>query len=100
MDQIEGHERYALEFGPILLAIVGTADARLRTSGTSAQGLTSQLRTFPGPPLHFAIDGDSDHRYMPYYAIKEESHRQLPVPRTLASEHPSMSRRRRCPHHS
>lgn len=79
MDQIEGHERYALEYGPILLAIAGTDEARLRTSGTSAETLTSQLKTIPGQPLHFAIDGDSDHRYMPYYAIKEETFTCFPV---------------------
>jgi DUF1680 family protein len=79
IDQIEGHERYALEYGPILLAIVGTDDARLRTSGTSAQSFTSQLKSIPGQPLHFSIDGDSDHRYMPYYAIKEETFTCFPV---------------------
>ena len=79
MDQIEGHERYALEYGPILLAIVGSDEARLRTSGTSAQSLTSQLRAVPGQPLHFAIKGNSDHRYMPYYAIKEEAFTCFPV---------------------
>jgi DUF1680 family protein len=79
IDQIEGHERYALEYGPILLAIVGTDDARLRTSGTSAQSFTSQLKAIPGQPLHFSIDGDSDHRYMPYYAIKEETFTCFPV---------------------
>jgi DUF1680 family protein len=79
IDQIEGHERYALEYGPILLAIVGTDEARLRTSGTSVQSFTSQLKPVPGQPLHFAIEGDSDHRFMPYYAIKEEAFTCFPV---------------------
>jgi uncharacterized protein len=79
MDQMEGHERYALEYGPILLAIVGTDEARLRALGTSAQSFTSQLKAVPGQPLHFAIEGNSDHRYMPYYAIKEETFTCFPV---------------------
>jgi hypothetical protein len=79
MDQVEGHERYALEYGPILLAIVGTDEARLRISGTSAQGLMSQLRAVSGQPLHFAINGNSEHRYVPYYAIKEEAFTCFPV---------------------
>jgi hypothetical protein len=79
MDQIEGHERYALEYGPVLLAIAGTDEARLRTSGTSDRSFTSQLNAVPGQPLHFAIDGYSDHRYMPYYAIKEEAFTCFPV---------------------
>jgi uncharacterized protein len=79
IDQIEGHERYALEYGPILLAIVGTDDAQLRTSGPSAQSFTSQLKAVSGQPLHFAIDGNPDHLYMPYYAIKEETFTCFPV---------------------
>jgi DUF1680 family protein len=79
IDQIDGHERYALEYGPILLAIVGTDDARLRTSGAAAQSLTNQLRPIPDQPLHFSIDGDSEHRYMPYYAIKEETFTCFPI---------------------
>jgi len=79
MDQIEGRERYALEYGPILLAVVGTDDVQLRRSGSSAQGFTSQLKAISGQPLHFAIEGNPDHIYMPYYAIKEETFTCFPV---------------------
>jgi len=79
VDQIEGRERYALEYGPILLAVVGTDDVQLRRSGSSAQGFTSQLNAISGQPLHFAIDGNPDHIYMPYYAIKEETFTCFPV---------------------
>jgi hypothetical protein len=37
------------------------------------------LKAVPGQPLHFAIDGDSEHRYMPYYAIKEENFTCFPA---------------------
>jgi hypothetical protein len=37
------------------------------------------LKAIPGQPLHFSIDGDSNHRYMPYYAIKEETFTCFPV---------------------
>ena len=79
LDQIEGHERYALEYGAILLAIVGTDDARLWTSGASAESFTSQLKAVTGQPLHFAIDGNPDHHYVPYYSIKEEMFTCFPV---------------------
>ena len=79
MDQIEGRERYALEYGPILLAVVGTDDVQLRRSGASAQDFTSQLKAVSGQPLHFAIDGNPDHIYKPYYAIKEETFTCFPV---------------------
>jgi hypothetical protein len=29
--------------------------------------------------LHLSIDGDSEHHYMPYYAIKEETFTWCPV---------------------
>ena len=79
MDQIDERERYALEYGPILLAVVGTDDVQLRRSGASAQDFRSQLRAVSGQPLHFAIDGNPDRIYMPYYAIKEETFTCFPV---------------------
>jgi len=45
-------------------------DAHIRNFG---QSFTSQFESRSGQPLHFAIDGDSDHRYMPYYATSQPS---------------------------
>ena len=70
MDQIEGHSRYALEYGPILLAIDGSDDAQLNAGGDPAAHFTSQLKPVSDRPLRFAIDGNPDHHYAPYYAIK------------------------------
>ena len=43
MDKIPGHERYALEYGPILLAIEGSDDARLLATGANAEDFVKQL---------------------------------------------------------
>lgn len=78
-DQIPGHERYALEYGPILLAVVGSDDPRLRATGAPAETFTRQLQPIEGRPLHFAIDANPDHHYAPYYALKDETFSCFPV---------------------
>ncbi len=70
LDQIEGRQRYALEYGPILLAIDGSDDAQLRATGEPSQSFVHQLKPIDGKPLHFAIDANPDRHYAPYYAIK------------------------------
>jgi DUF1680 family protein len=78
-DKIEGHERYALEYGPILLAIEGSEDARLLAKGTTPEEFLKQLTPRYGRPLHFDIEGNPDHQYAPYFAIKGEIFTCYPV---------------------
>lgn len=79
MDQVSGHPRYALEYGPILLAIEGSDDARLAATGKPEEEFIRQLKPIPGQPLRFAIDGNAAHHYAPYYAIKQENFTCFPV---------------------
>ncbi len=79
LDQIEGHERYALEYGPILMAIEGSDDARLRTTGGSAEDLLKQLTPVYGRLLHFEIEGNPDFHYAPYFAIKNDPFTTYPI---------------------
>jgi DUF1680 family protein len=79
VDQIADGERYALEYGPILLAVVGRNDARLRVEGGPADALARQLKPIESQFLHFAIDANPEHRYAPYYAIKDETFTCFPV---------------------
>jgi DUF1680 family protein len=70
LDKVAGHERYALEYGPVLLAIVGSADARLEVrTGQRHEDLLNQLKPKPNQPLHFTIDGDGAHEYIPYWEV-------------------------------
>ncbi len=78
-DKIPGHERYALEYGPILLAIEGSDDARLAARGNPEEAFIHQLQPIPGQPLRFAIDGNAAHHYAPYYAIKKDAFTCFPV---------------------
>jgi DUF1680 family protein len=79
MDKIEGHERYALEYGPILLAIEGSDDARLLARGINAKDFLKQLTPSFERPLHFEIAGNPQHHYAPYFAIKNDSFTCYPV---------------------
>jgi DUF1680 family protein len=77
---IAGHERYALEYGPILMAVTGpmSGNAGVEFTQTPPE-LIKSLTPVSGQPLSFAIPGDSSHRYMPYWLIKNETFTCFPV---------------------
>ena len=72
VDQIPGHPRYALEYGPILLAVVGSSDAFLKVKGTGPDDLLSGLAPKTDQPLHFRIPNSDGLEYMPYWQVKEQ----------------------------
>ncbi len=68
------HDRYALEYGPILMAYVsmkGEIDKIMLTIGSDK--LVKNLRKVEGKPLHFTINGNNDFEYMPYLEVQNES---------------------------
>ncbi len=69
---IAGHERYAIEYGPLLLAAVGPFSTPIPVSIAQDPAKPQQwLKLKPGAPLRFAIDGDPAHVFMPHYQIPE-----------------------------
>jgi DUF1680 family protein len=75
-----GQERFALEYGPILLALVGEVDEQggARIPITEAD-LARFLQPKPGQPLHFTIAGDARHEYMPYWEVADQPFTCYPV---------------------
>jgi len=70
VDQIAGHERYALEYGPVLLAILGSSDARLVVrNGERPEDLVKQLKPKSGQPLHFTLEANAAQEYIPYWEV-------------------------------
>jgi hypothetical protein len=79
-DQIAGHQRYALEYGPILMAAVGRPDAVLQVKGGKyPEDLIGQIRPKPGEPLHFSVEHNPDTEYVPYWQMDRESFTCFPV---------------------
>lgn len=79
-DQIPGHKRYSLMYGPLLYAAVGDKNAALRLqSGASPEDIVKQLTPKPDAPLHFAVAGNPGIVYMPYWQIEDEEFTCFPV---------------------
>jgi uncharacterized protein len=85
-DSIAWHFRYALQYGPILLAVVGPMGVPSRRMPGLPEGFGEGIRLpvevcqdpedFPrwlkpvdGKPLHFTIEGNPNHEVMPYWQV-------------------------------
>jgi DUF1680 family protein len=64
---------FAIEYGPILMAMVGVkakkSDIGVKATSELIKGM---LRQVPGKPLHFAIEGNTEFEYWPYFEVQEE----------------------------
>jgi DUF1680 family protein len=64
---------YAIEYGPILMAMVGVkakkSDIGVKADHESIEGL---LKPVPGKPLHFSIEGSGEFEYWPYFEVQDE----------------------------
>jgi DUF1680 family protein len=79
VDQIPDHERYAILYGPILLAAVGSAEVRLRgVDSRHADRPTELLDPQPGRPLHYTVKNNPGISYMPYWLVDKQPFNCLP----------------------
>lgn len=64
---------YAVEYGPILMAMVGVK-AKKFDIGVKAtpENIKKLLKPVQGKPLHFSIEGSSEFEYWPYFEVQEE----------------------------
>jgi uncharacterized protein len=80
-DTVAGGERYAIEYGALLLGVVGHLDFR----GTCIRvehdplNLSAWLEPLAAKPGHFTIRGKPGYEYMPYHEIQEQSFSCYPV---------------------
>jgi hypothetical protein len=65
---------YAIEYGPILMAMVGVR-AKKYDVGVKAtpERIKKMLKPVQGKPLHFTIEGSREFEYWPYFEVQEES---------------------------
>jgi DUF1680 family protein len=72
-DQIAGKMRYSVEYGPILLAAVGSRHVELTIDkGQTAEDLASHLEPIADSLLHFSVRGNPGQTLMPYWLVSEE----------------------------
>ncbi|MDR1336606.1 MAG: glycoside hydrolase family 127 protein [Tannerella sp.] len=68
----QGKEAYALEYGPVLMAVVGKSipKGEINIPYTETE-LPGKLKPVAGKPLHFTISGaDGSLEYIPYFDVK------------------------------
>jgi DUF1680 family protein len=79
-DQIAGKRRFALEYGPVLMAAVAEDVPSIQlAAGTDPRKLASRLNPRPYEPLQFDVEGLPGVRYMPYWRIRDERFTCFPV---------------------
>jgi uncharacterized protein len=72
-DQTSGRTRYSVEYGPILLAAIGSSKVNLAIDkGQHPDHLANHLEPVAGSPLHFTVRGNPGQKFMPYWQIAEE----------------------------
>ncbi len=71
LDQVEDHERYSVEYGPLLMAAVGLAEGELVLGGRDAAAdLAARLSPVADRPLHFRLGNDIE--WKPYFRVTDE----------------------------
>lgn len=81
LDQIDGYDRYAIEFGTVLLGVVGDNDFNndcIKITDDPANP-ESWLDPVPEKPLHYKIKGKPGYENMQYYEIQDEQFTCYPV---------------------
>jgi DUF1680 family protein len=80
VDQIPDHARYAVSYGPILLAAVGAPEIRLRLQNVrQPEDLLKHLQPKPGEPLHFLVENNPGIEFMPYWQVDKEPFNCFPA---------------------
>jgi len=70
VEQVEGYDRYAFEYGPLLMAIKGNLDTHNQIIIKSAPSSLTSHRKTSGQPLHFDVEGQPGLEVVPYLEIK------------------------------
>jgi len=85
--QIQNHNRYALEYGPILLAAAGPLDDWLRIRIIqSPESPGDWLKAKPDQPLHFTVKDHPDCEFMPCWDLGRRTYTCYPMIEPLVIE--------------
>jgi len=82
LDQVEGnYDRYALMYGPILMALHGDLDGLggVPQIAVTPDDLPNLLTPIKGKPLEYNVDGYPEYKYVPYWKIDTEPFTCFPI---------------------
>jgi DUF1680 family protein len=80
VDQIPNHARFAVSWGPILLAAVGAPEIRLRLQNVrQPEDLLKHLQPMPGQPLHYLVENNPGVEFMPYWQVDRQAFNCFPA---------------------
>jgi hypothetical protein len=84
IEKVAGREQYAIEYGPILLALVGNEAGVIDEKGdatlpASPADIVKRMQPKPGAPLHFSVEGAPRHEYIPYWQLSDQLFTCYPV---------------------
>jgi uncharacterized protein len=81
LEQIGDYDRYALMYGPMLMALVGELEGPGGVPHLSVkpEELPDALRPTEGKQLEWSIEGFPDYHYAPYWRIESETFTCFPV---------------------
>ncbi len=78
--QIPGHDRFAILYGPILLAAVGAPEVRLLgVEAKRPENLIDLLQPQPDKPLHYTVKKNPGVEYMPYWQVDQQPFNCFPA---------------------
>jgi DUF1680 family protein len=79
LEKYEGEEkfadrdRYALEYGPVLMALVNIkGDKDNLALNIDPKKFIKSLKPVPGKPLHYIVEGKPDFEYYPYFEVQDQ----------------------------
>ena len=80
-DAVPGFERYAIEYGPMLLGVVGPPDFRGRYIRIDHDHVDPAcwLQPIEGAPSRFAVKGKPGYEVMPYFRIQDQVFTCYPI---------------------
>ena len=80
VDQIPDYARFAVSYGPILLAAMGAPEIRLRLPNVKQpEDLLKHLKPKPGQPLHFLVENNPGVEFMPYWQVDKQAFNCFPA---------------------
>ncbi len=81
LDAVPGHERWAIEYGPLLLGLTGPLDfmGRYTRIPHDPARVAEWLAPVAGKPGHFTIAGKPGYEYLPYHEIEDQVFTCYPV---------------------